>query len=74
MACVMAGRWGLRWGGEGMNTPTSPKTTDSHLPELTSPDRQFQAIQDAIAELGYVPRRRNVFYQLVDDAPLVVSA
>lgn len=33
-----------------MSTPPSPKTTDSHLPELTSPERQFQAIQDAIAE------------------------
>ena len=24
-------------------------------------------IRDAIAELGYVPRQRNVFYQLVDE-------
>jgi cyclic dehypoxanthinyl futalosine synthase len=27
-------------------------------------------MKDAIRELGYTPRRRNVFYQLVDDAPL----
>ena len=26
-------------------------------------------IRSAISELGYTPRRRNVFYQLVDDAP-----
>ncbi len=26
-------------------------------------------MRDAIRELGYTPRRRNVFYQLVDDAP-----
>ena len=27
-------------------------------------------MKDAIRERGYTPRRRNVFYQLVDDAPL----
>jgi cyclic dehypoxanthinyl futalosine synthase len=27
-------------------------------------------MRGAISELGYTPRRRNVFYQLVDDAPL----
>ena len=26
-------------------------------------------IRGAISELGYIPRRRNVFYQLVDDQP-----
>jgi len=26
-------------------------------------------IKDAIRELGYVPRQRNVFYQLIDEAP-----
>ena len=25
--------------------------------------------KDAIREVGYVPRRRNVWYELVDDAP-----
>jgi cyclic dehypoxanthinyl futalosine synthase len=27
-------------------------------------------IRDAIRELGFVPRQRNVFYQLIDDPPL----
>ncbi len=27
-------------------------------------------MKDAIRELGYTPRRRNVFYELVDEAPL----
>jgi cyclic dehypoxanthinyl futalosine synthase len=26
-------------------------------------------IKDAIRELGYTPRRRNVFYELLDDEP-----
>ncbi|MBI3464841.1 MAG: dehypoxanthine futalosine cyclase [Planctomycetes bacterium] len=30
----------------------------------------LQQMRDAISELGYTPRRRNVFYELVDDAPL----
>ncbi len=29
----------------------------------------LQEIRDAIGELGYIPRQRNVFYELVDDAP-----
>ena len=29
----------------------------------------LQQIRDAIAELGYTPRQRNVFYDLVDEAP-----
>lgn len=29
----------------------------------------LQEIRDAISELGYIPRQRNVFYQLVDEAP-----
>ena len=28
----------------------------------------LEQIRDAITELGYVPRQRNVFYQLVDEA------
>jgi cyclic dehypoxanthinyl futalosine synthase len=27
-------------------------------------------IKEAIRELGYVPRQRNVFYQLIDQAPI----
>src|SRR5262245_51831775 len=30
----------------------------------------LEQIKDAIRELGYVPRQRNVFYQLVDEAPV----
>jgi len=30
----------------------------------------LEEIRGAIEELGYIPRRRNVFYQLVDQAPL----
>jgi cyclic dehypoxanthinyl futalosine synthase len=30
----------------------------------------LEQMKDAIRELGYTPRRRNVFYQLVDQAPL----
>jgi cyclic dehypoxanthinyl futalosine synthase len=30
----------------------------------------LQQMRDAITELGYTPRRRNVFYELVDGAPL----
>jgi cyclic dehypoxanthinyl futalosine synthase len=30
----------------------------------------LEEMKDAIRELGYTPRRRNVFYELVDDAPL----
>ncbi len=29
----------------------------------------LQQIRDCIAELGYVPRQRNVFYQLIDQPP-----
>lgn len=29
----------------------------------------LQEIRDAISELGYVPRQRNVFYELIDEAP-----
>ncbi|MDH3717708.1 MAG: dehypoxanthine futalosine cyclase [Planctomycetota bacterium] len=29
----------------------------------------LQQIRDCIAELGYVPRQRNVFYELIDQAP-----
>jgi cyclic dehypoxanthinyl futalosine synthase len=29
----------------------------------------LEQMRDAIAELGYTPRRRNVFYELVDQAP-----
>lgn len=29
----------------------------------------LQEIRDAISELGFVPRQRNVFYELVDEAP-----
>jgi len=31
-------------------------------------------MRDAISELGYTPRRRNVFYELVDDEPALVAA
>ena len=31
----------------------------------------LQQMRDAITELGYTPRRRNVFYELVDEPPLV---
>ena len=31
----------------------------------------LQEMQDAIRELGYTPRRRNVFYELVDEGPSV---
>jgi cyclic dehypoxanthinyl futalosine synthase len=35
----------------------------------------LEQMKDAIRELGYTPRRRNVFYELVDEAPLeLVSA
>ena len=30
----------------------------------------LEEMKDAIRELGYTPRRRNVFYELVDDVPL----
>ena len=30
----------------------------------------LEQMKDAIRELGYTPLRRNVFYQLVDQAPL----
>jgi len=30
----------------------------------------LEEIKDAIREAGYTPRRRNVFYELLDDAPL----
>ena len=26
-------------------------------------------IRDAISELGYIPRQRNVFYELIDEPP-----
>ena len=29
----------------------------------------LEEMRGAITELGYTPRRRNVFYQLVDEAP-----
>jgi cyclic dehypoxanthinyl futalosine synthase len=29
----------------------------------------LQQIRDAISELGYIPRQRNVFYELIDAAP-----
>ena len=29
----------------------------------------LEQIRNAIREAGYVPRQRNVFYQLVDDPP-----
>lgn len=32
----------------------------------------LQQMRDAISELGYTPRRRNVFYELVDEAPLIL--
>ena len=31
----------------------------------------LQEMQDAIRELGYTPRRRNVFYEPVDETPVV---
>jgi cyclic dehypoxanthinyl futalosine synthase len=31
-------------------------------------------IKDAIRELGFEPRRRNVFYELLDDVPELDSA
>ena len=34
----------------------------------------LEEMKDAIRELGYTPRRRNVFYELVDDAPLAPAA
>jgi cyclic dehypoxanthinyl futalosine synthase len=34
----------------------------------------LEEIKDAIRELGYTPRRRNVFYELVDDAESPVEA
>ncbi|HUY35992.1 MAG TPA: cyclic dehypoxanthinyl futalosine synthase [Pirellulales bacterium] len=33
----------------------------------------LKQIRDAISELGYVPRQRNVFYQLIDAAPAAVA-
>jgi cyclic dehypoxanthinyl futalosine synthase len=30
----------------------------------------LEEMKDAIRELGYTPRRRNVFYELIDEAPL----
>jgi cyclic dehypoxanthinyl futalosine synthase len=30
----------------------------------------LEEMKSAISDLGYVPRRRNVFYELVDEAPL----
>jgi cyclic dehypoxanthinyl futalosine synthase len=30
----------------------------------------LEQIKRAIRELGYVPRQRNVFYQLIDEQPL----
>lgn len=29
----------------------------------------LEEMRSAISELGWIPRRRNVFYELVDDAP-----
>lgn len=34
----------------------------------------LEQMKDAIRELGYVPRRRNVFYQLIDDEPAPLPA
>jgi cyclic dehypoxanthinyl futalosine synthase len=34
----------------------------------------LEEMRGAIAELGYTPRRRNVFYQLIDDAPAIEDA
>jgi len=31
----------------------------------------LQEIRDAISQHGYIPRQRNVFYELIDDAPSV---
>ena len=31
----------------------------------------LREIRDAISELGFIPRQRNVFYELLDDAPSV---
>jgi cyclic dehypoxanthinyl futalosine synthase len=33
----------------------------------------LEQMKDAIRELGYVPRRRNVFYELLDDEPIAES-
>jgi cyclic dehypoxanthinyl futalosine synthase len=33
----------------------------------------LQQIRDAISELGYVPRQRNVFYELIDAEPVVAA-
>ncbi|MGE0609882.1 MAG: cyclic dehypoxanthinyl futalosine synthase [Pirellulales bacterium] len=33
----------------------------------------LEEIKDAIREAGYIPRRRNVFYELVDAEPLAVT-
>jgi cyclic dehypoxanthinyl futalosine synthase len=30
----------------------------------------LEQIKQSIRELGYVPRQRNVFYELIDEAPL----
>jgi cyclic dehypoxanthinyl futalosine synthase len=32
----------------------------------------LQQIRDCIAELGYVPRQRNVFYELIDQTPAIL--
>ncbi len=34
----------------------------------------LEEIKGAISELGFIPRRRNVWYQLVDDAPMAEHA
>ena len=33
----------------------------------------LEEIRSAISELGYTPRRRNVWYQLVDEPPPVAA-
>ena len=33
----------------------------------------LQQIRDAISELGYVPRQRNVFYELIDAEPVAAA-
>jgi cyclic dehypoxanthinyl futalosine synthase len=40
----------------------------------TSHHLTLEEIRGAISELGYAPRQRNVFYELVDPSPAAASA
>jgi len=34
----------------------------------------LEEMRSAISELGWIPRRRNVFYEVFDDTPATASA